>query len=74
MGAIINFIQSIADGVVAAIEFLASMIADIAYMVQLTAETVSKIPSYFSWMPPEVLVLFGTILTVVVIYKILGRD
>lgn len=74
MTALLNFIQSIADGVLGAIDFLAGMIADIAYMAQLTAETIAKVPSYFVWMPPEVLAIIGTILAIVVVYKILGRD
>lgn len=74
MGAIFDFISGIADGVSAAIEFLGGLISDLAYVVTLIAETVTSIPTYFSWLPAPVLALLTSILAVVVIYKILGRD
>lgn len=74
MTAIINFIQGIAAGVQAAIDFLLSMIQDVAYVVQLTAEFVAQIPTYLSFLPAPVVALIVSIFAVVVIYKILGRE
>lgn len=74
MSAIISFIQGIAAGVQAGVDFLLSMIQDVAYVVQLTAEFVLQIPTYLSFLPAPVVALVVSIFAVVVIYKILGRE
>lgn len=74
MTAIINFLTGIADGIIALVEFMASMIADVLYVVQLTAEFVVQIPSYLAILPTEILAIVTTAFVVVVIYKILGRE
>lgn len=74
MTAIINFLQGIASGVTAAIEFLLSMIADVAYVVELTAKFVAQIPDYLSFLPSPILAMVVSMFAVVVIYKILGRE
>lgn len=74
MGAIIDFFTGIADFVTGAIDFLIGIISDIVYLVQLTAKAVASIPSYFSWVPPQILALLLTIFGIVVLYKILGRE
>lgn len=74
MGAILDFIQGIADGIKAGVEFLLSMIQDVAYVVELTAKFVVDIPTYLSWLPPEIVALVVSIFAIVVIYKILGRE
>lgn len=74
MGAIIDFLQGIAEGIKAGVEFLLSMIQDVAYVVELTANFVLDIPTYLSWLPPEIVAIVVSIFAVVVIYKILGRE
>lgn len=74
MDAIIKFFAGIADLLSGAFGFLLDLAADIVYITQLTAKAVSAIPSYFTWLPPQVLALLLTIFGVVVIYKILGRE
>lgn len=74
MGAIIDFFTGVADLLTGAIEFLISIISDIVYLIQLTGKAVASIPSYFAWLPPEVLALLLSIFAIVVLYKILGRE
>lgn len=74
MGAIISFLQGIAAGVQAAIDFMLSMIQDVAYIVELLAKFVTQIPIYLSWLPEPLLALVVSLFAVVVIYKILGRE
>lgn len=74
MGAITNFIQGIADGLLAIVDFVGGLIEDVLYIVQITAEFVAQIPDYLSFLPPELIALITTIFAVVVIYKILGRE
>lgn len=73
MTAIIGFLGGIADAVLAALEFLASIIKDTLYVVQLTAESVSMVPVYLQFFPPAILTLILAIYIVVVVYMILGR-
>lgn len=74
MGAIIDFFAGIADAVSAALDFLASIIADTLYVVQLTGEFVTQVPEYLSFLPPPILALAVSMFAVAVIYKILGRE
>lgn len=64
---ILDFFQNIGS-------FIVDFIGDILYIVKITGESVSKIPEYFSWLPSEALALVVAIFSVVVIYKILGRE
>lgn len=74
MKGILEFFEGIKDGIVTAYEYLVGVIEDIAYMVKLLAGYVDKIPDWFDWLPAEVLYILLTIVAVVVIYKILGRE
>lgn len=74
MDAIIKFFTGIADAVTAAFDFLFSFIADLVYLVQLTGKFLVQIPLYFSWLPGELLALVILIFTIVVLYKVLGRE
>lgn len=74
MQVIVNFLKAIGTAISTAISFLVSIIQDLVYVAGLVGSTVAKIPSWFSWLPAEVLVIFVALLAVVVIYKIMGRD
>lgn len=74
MSAIINFFKAVANGLIAIVEFLGSMIADILYVVQLTGEFVAQIPQYLSFIPAPVLAIILSMFAVAVVYKILGRE
>lgn len=74
MTAITNFLQGIAEGFQAIIAFVQTLIEDTAYIAQLLGEFVVQIPDYLSFLPAPVLTIIVTLFTVVVIYKILGRD
>ena len=74
MSGIIEFFTSIADGVKLAIEFLINTISDIAYIVKLLGYFVLNIDQFFDWLPATCvsLIVFG--FSIVVLYKILGRE
>lgn len=74
MKAIVDFLSGIGDGIMAVVDFVIGFFEDVVYVVKLTGEFVLQIPSYLSWLPPEVLAIVVTIFTVVVLYKILGRE
>lgn len=74
MAAIIDFFKGIGDAITSCIDFLIGFIADIVYMIELTAKFVAEIPNYFSWLPGGVLAIIVAIFAIVVIYKVLGRE
>lgn len=74
MQAIIDFFKAISDGISSALGFLLSFIQDTIYVIKLTGEFVSQIPTYLGWLPSSVLAIVVTVFTIVVIYKVLGRE
>lgn len=72
--AIIKFFTGIADAIAAGFGFLFSLIGDLVYLVQLTGKFLFQIPLYFSWLPGELLAMLVLIFTIVVLYKVLGRE
>lgn len=69
-----EWIQSIGTFFTSIYDFVIGTFEDIVYVIRLTAHFVAQIPEYFSWLPPEALVLVVSIFAVVVIYKVLGRE
>lgn len=74
MNAVIKFFAGLGDVLRGAVELLIGLIADLLYIIQLTAKAVSAIPSYFGMLPSSVVALLTTIFAVVVLYKIFGRE
>lgn len=67
---LVNFFEVI----MSLVDFVIGFVEDIVYVVKLCGKFVPKIPDYFSWLPTEVLALIVTAFSVVVIYKVLGRE
>lgn len=74
MDAIINFFAGIGEVIVTVIDFVIGLFEDLIYVIQLTAKFLGQIPSYFSWLPAELLAILISIFAIVVIYKIMGRE
>lgn len=74
MDAIIGFFSGLVDVIGGLVDFVIGLIGDLVYLAQITGKAVASIPSYFSWVPPQVLALLLSIFAVVVLYKILGRE
>lgn len=55
-------------------EFITDFLKDTFSMIKLVGETVAQIPDYLSFLPAEIVAVFVSIFSVVVIYKILGRE
>lgn len=69
-----EFLNSIANIFLSLWDFVIDFFEDIAYVVKLVTSFVVGIPTYFSWLPAELLALIVAIFGVVVIYKVLGRE
>ena len=69
-----NFFVSFSNIISSLVDFVIGFIEDIVYVVKLCGSFVAKIPLLFSWLPAPAVALVIIIFSVVVIYKILGRE
>lgn len=74
MDALLQFFQGIGNAITAFFDFVFSFLGDLVYLVKLTGKFLAAIPGYFSWLPPELLALLSVIFSIVVLYKVLGRE
>lgn len=73
MDSIFGIIELIGSLLTGTIQFLVNLVLDIVYVVQLGVEILTSIPLYFSWLPPSILALLVTFVTVAIILKVAGR-
>lgn len=69
-----DFIVGIGDMINTAWDFLIGIFEDIAYLIKLLYTFLADIPSYFSWLPVDVVAVIVTIFGVVVVLRVIGRD
>ena len=74
MATLIEFFKGLGDAIVSVFDFVISFFQDIAYLIKLTGDFVLRIPQYLGFIPAEVMALITLILTIVVLYKVLGRE
>lgn len=74
LGNILDGIKSIANFFITVGQFIVDFISDLVYAIGLIGKTVLEIPSYIGWLPSSLIAMLTTIFSIVVIYKILGRD
>lgn len=74
MQAILDVLKSIGEFFSTVINFVVKMVQDLVYVVELMGMTIAKIPQYISFLPSSVVSIFVVALTLIVVYKILGRD
>lgn len=74
MDAIISFFQGIGNAIVAVFDFVVSFFSDLVYLIQLLGSALANMPGFLNWLPPEMVTLLLVLVSIVVIYKILGRE
>lgn len=74
MEALVSFFKGIGDFIVTIADFVISLFQDLIYVIGIIGQVVVAIPSYFSWVPSTYQVLLISLISIVVIYKILGRE
>lgn len=55
-------------------DFVINFFKEIVYIIQLLLSVVESLPGYFVWLPATVTTLLITGLSIIVIYKVIGRD
>lgn len=74
MDAILQFFAGIGNAITAIFDFIFSMVGDLVYLVGLTGKFLAHVPSYFSWLPPQLLAILVSLFAIVVLYKVFGRE
>lgn len=74
MASVIAFFEGIGNAIISIFDFIISFFQDLIYMITITGQVLVSIPGYFAWLPSSYQVLLVTLVGIVVIYKILGRE
>lgn len=74
MQAIIDLFKNIASFFKSVIDFVVNLFNDLIYVIQVIGQAIARIPTYLAFIPQAVVGLFVLALTVIVVYKIAGRD
>ena len=74
MQAIVDFLSSFADGVIAIWTFAIGFLKDTLAFIRVLTTLPQYLGRMLSFIPGEILTALLLILAVVIVYKILGRD
>ena len=74
LSSIYNILKSIANFFTSVVSFVLNLISDLIYVVGLLGKSIIDIPKYLSFLPPVILAVLVSTFSIVVIYKILGRE
>lgn len=74
LSSIYNILKSIADFFTSVVSFVLNLVSNTIYVVGLLAKAIVDIPKYLSFLPPVILAVLISTFSIVVIYKILGRE
>lgn len=70
---IFDLVAQIGEGIGQMIAIVVDWYSDLVYISTMMHSAILAIPGYFAWLPDLALSIFVTFLSVVVVYKILGR-
>lgn len=70
-----NFFESIYDFIMTCIDFIIGLVEDIIFLIQTVTSAMASVTDVIPVLfPASIAVLFVGIITIVVLYKILGRE
>lgn len=70
----ISALKSIFNLISSVVSFIIGFFQDLVYMITLLGKFILSLPTYLSWLPPTFITAITLIFTIVVIYKVLGRE
>ena len=70
----ISALKSIFDLLSSLVTFIIGFFQDLVYMISLLGKFIVSLPSYLGWLPSAFVSSVLLIFSIVVIYKILGRE
>lgn len=70
---IFDAIKGFFEFIISIVGFVIRIFQDLAYVVKILADTVLRLPLYLGFLPTIVVSLFVGCVSIVVVYKVLGR-
>lgn len=74
MQSIIDFFGTVGSIISTVIDFVIGLFQDLILMLTLLTKFFAQLPSYLGWLPSTVVSSIVLIFSIVIIYKILGRE
>lgn len=74
MQAIIDFFATLGSVIVSVVEFVIKFFKDLIYVIGLLGNLLISLPAMIGWLPSACISLVVTTFSIVVIYKIMGRE
>ena len=74
MSAILDFFASIGRYIFFAFDFLISTVNDLVNMLDLLEEVALHLPDYMGWLPSPIVTFIMLVISVVIMFRIIGRD
>lgn len=71
---ILDALYSIADALFSVLEVIGDFINDLVWTVELLGKAILNVPNYISWLPKPLIAIVMGCFSVVIIYKVLGRE
>lgn len=73
MEAILNFLQGIANGFVAIVNFIQNLVADLVYCFKLLGHFLVQMPEFLGFLPAAVVAIFTMTFAAALVFKVIGR-
>lgn len=74
MDALISFFTGIGDVIVSGFNFILSFVEDLVWIVQTLFWAIAQANLMLLWLPTKIMALVAVLLSVVMLYKIMGRE
>lgn len=74
MQGIMDFLIGLGEIIGSLVGFVINLVKDLLYVVGLLGTLIIKIPQMVNWLPSACITLVATTFTIVVIYKVIGRE
>ena len=73
MDAIFQVFEAIGNAIAFVIYFVVSLFLDLVWLIQFLGNIVAAIPSYFSWLPSELLAVLIAVIGAAFVLRLMGR-
>ena len=74
MQGVLSYLQGFADSILSVFDFFFALFEDTITFLKLIAKMPVYVAKALSWIPAEFYVGIGILFTIVILYKILGRE
>ena len=74
MQALVDFFVGFGDVIKSLFTFVIDTVKDLIYVIGLLGQMIIELPNMIGWLPSACIAVIVTIFSIVVIYKIVGRE